>query len=142
MIQEYWKYRLEILSSFTIVPVNKENLSELSLVHNIPFHNFIQFIQKHKQNSSVSRGLYRREIIYNLGDTKLISEIIRQLSPYPYDPNSSQADIFMWCLNDAINSQDFTMLIDLYILYYKLYPESQLDTKPVSYTHLTLPTKA
>jgi len=132
MIQEYWKYRLEILSSFTIVPVNKENLSELSLVHNIPFHNFIQFIQKHKQNSSVSRGLYRREIIYNLGDTKLISEIIRQLSPYPYDPNSSQADIFMWCLNDAINSQDFTMLIDLYILYYKLYPESQLDTKLAS----------
>ncbi|SMN17936.1 similar to Saccharomyces cerevisiae YJL209W CBP1 Mitochondrial protein that interacts with the 5'-untranslated region of the COB mRNA and has a role in its stability and translation [Maudiozyma saulgeensis] len=132
MIREYWKYRSETVSSDANLHVNKQNLFELSLVHNIEFNKFVQFVKKNNQISSTSRGLYRREIIYNIRDRKLISEVIGRISTDPYDSNMSEKEIFMWCLNDAIKTQDFPMVIDLYILYHNLYPESKLDTKLAS----------
>lgn len=107
-----------------IPTTNHENIS---FVNNIAYEKFRDFILKNKDKSSIVRGLYRRELIYNINDPILRSKIIRDISNDMNSYNISRQDAFIWCLNDTITTNDITMIFDLYILYYKSNQNLKLD---------------
>lgn len=140
LFRKYWNNFSSIANSN--IPVNKDNYNvktnifKETIINKVDFSKCINFIKENRLESSTSRGLYRRELLYNIKNKDLIKNIIIELDPSTQYSNSldftNKSEIFYWCLNDCINTNDYLMAIDLYLEYYSLYPDCSLDEKLAS----------
>ena len=134
IFKQYWEYNSNQYTPKSLLPhVNKNNQQSrnnhenISFVNNIAYDKFRDFVLKNKDKSVIVRGLYRRELIYNINDSIIRSKIINDVSGSNNSNSIAKQDAFVWCLNDTITTNDLTMILDLYILYYKSNPDLKLD---------------
>ncbi|KAG0668290.1 hypothetical protein C6P45_004850 [Maudiozyma exigua] len=141
IFRQYWEhnskqYFTNRLSSPPVNNINESSINKsipaihhknISIVNNIAYDNFMDFILRNKDKSFIVRGFYRRELLYNINDPIIRSKIIKDIDTNIDSNNISKQDAFLWCLNDTITTGDLTMILDLYILYYKSNPNLQLD---------------
>lgn len=141
IFRQYWEHNSKQyfdndLSSRPVNNINEPSINNniptthhknISIVNNIAYDNFIDFILRNKDKSFIVRGFYRRELLYNINDPVIRSRIIKDIATNIDSNNISKHDAFLWCLNDTITTGDITMILDLYILYYKSNPTLKLD---------------
>lgn len=87
-----------------------------------------EWVQRNKDVSSTSRGFYRRELIYNIGNPLVVGRILKAVKPLQDTTVPlGDAEIFYWCINDSIETGDHVMALDLYVLYYRMRPQMPLS---------------
>lgn len=111
---DYWK------------SVSNSRNTAMSILKNVPIESIAQFVNSNKLNSSTVRGFYRRELIYHLNDDlEKVQELASKLR-VKRNKIDSKNDILAFCINDSVQTKDIMMAVDLYLLFYKLYPEEAL----------------
>lgn len=109
MFKQYWEQAShQFPNSKTILP-------------DVELQSFSQFIRNNEKNSSTVRSFYRREIILNKENHSLMNSI-----------SSDLKDPLDFCIKDSLSTKDIAIAADLFVLYYKLYPNEPLKKGLVS----------
>ncbi|GAV48474.1 hypothetical protein ZYGR_0I07710 [Zygosaccharomyces rouxii] len=87
-----------------------------TILQDTELQNFNRFIKNNKKNSSTIRGFYRREILLNKENLPLLQSIASNLE-----------DPLAFCIKDSLSTKDVAIAADLFILYYRLYPNEPLN---------------
>ncbi|CCH58375.1 hypothetical protein TBLA_0A05820 [Henningerozyma blattae CBS 6284] len=126
--RDYWNNFDKSRSSPNIS--NSSTTNNKSLLEIVPLDKFTHFTENNYKHSRTIRATYRRELIINSKNLTLVNNFIsnfKQLNGVQLP--QTQLDVLHLCINDAIKTLDTFMTVDLYILYYTLYPNQQLDTE-------------
>ena len=110
VFRKYWGYMGKQRVSTGTGPPEK------SVVSSVDPEKLQQWILANKDRSSTSRGFYRRELIYNIGQPQVIARVIEAVKPSkPSSVPVGEDEVFYWCINDAVETGDRTMALDLYL---------------------------
>ncbi|CAI6723127.1 ANL_collapsed_G0027790.mRNA.1.CDS.1 [Saccharomyces cerevisiae] len=96
----------------------ENSLLESSILHEVKIEDFISFINRTKTSSMTTRGIYRRECLYQCKkNLDLVNQVVFQVSSVRHQkPLTTQLDIMRWCVDDAIGTGDIVMAADLFLL--------------------------
>lgn len=104
------------------------NTPDKSVAASVAPERLQEWVQRNKDISSTSRGFYRRELIYNIGNPLVVGRILKAVKPLQDTTVPlGDAEIFYWCINDSIETGDHVMALDLYVLYYRMRPQMPLS---------------
>lgn len=112
--KDYWRY------------VSTTKNATNSVLRRLPTDSIAQFVNENKLNSSTVRGFYRREMIYNLHDFQRIKELAEKLD-IDQELIKSKPDILTFCITDSLRTKDILIAVEVYLLYYELYPTEPLN---------------
>ncbi|CAI4043433.1 hypothetical protein SKDZ_10G0110 [Saccharomyces kudriavzevii ZP591] len=123
-IREYWSD----MADYKNLRKERNTLLENSILHEVKIEDFVRFVDGTKNASMTTRGLYRRECLYqSKKNLDLVNQVVSQVSSAGQQtPLITQVDTMHWCVDDAISTGDIVMAADLFLLYYRLFAE---DTK-------------
>ncbi|QLG70202.1 hypothetical protein HG535_0A01400 [Zygotorulaspora mrakii] len=121
--REYWR---------KIIPEN-QILPENTLLNTIPIKTFATFIQNYKKKSSTVRAAYRKELLLNyIKNPENVRSLLTNLG-FTFKENFTSDEILSISIMDSLRTGDVNIAADLYLLYYKLFPNAPLNKKLCSY---------
>ncbi|EJS43192.1 cbp1p [Saccharomyces arboricola H-6] len=121
-IRKYWSDMAEHAKNRR---KQKGSLVGNSILPQVDIEDFGRFVNRTKGSSMTTRGLYRRECLYQCRENlNLVNRVVSQVSSTTHHaPLTSGLDTMHWCVDDAFTTGDIVMAADLFLLYYRLYPD-------------------
>lgn len=108
---------------WNLTPTSADELMKTKLLPYINPRLFTNYIREHYYNKTI-RKLCRNELIFSSDNIKLCKQIIKgldiKLNSFPNLEKSS--DILKWCLEDSFERGDDVIASDIFISYYRIYP--------------------
>ncbi|CAI4885286.1 CHS_3a_G0027320.mRNA.1.CDS.1 [Saccharomyces cerevisiae] len=122
-IRKYWSD----MADYKSLRKQENSLLESSILHEVKIEDFISFINRTKTSSMTTRGIYRRECLYQCKkNLDLVNQVVSQVSSVRHQkPLTTQLDTMRWCVDDAIGTGDIVMAADLFLLYYRLFTDDK-----------------
>ncbi|CCE62081.1 hypothetical protein TPHA_0B04100 [Tetrapisispora phaffii CBS 4417] len=126
-MQKYWNLRDN----------QSYKIKDFSILKSIGMTQYIQFIGTWFHSSSILRMVFYRELIYHSKDSIDVCNHIVRSWEQNIDKNQhagnkifkTQFDVFNYCIDSSLGRKDIVIAYDLYILYYKLFPNEPLDER-------------